>query len=189
MMKTEWRQRWKNCSTCNLQASFLHQPFVYTGVKKIAHIFPGLDGLADKGGTDFEYRRIDQTYTGRQGRNIDRITRTGINQNGILCQQAFGLIPAGEGVPVVRSDNQMERMLRIDLLQAVEGMDGVRRLRQMEFEIGSTELGITLYGQLYQLQPQGVGQQVLPHLERIAGSDQKPQFIQPNSSSPPNSQR
>ena len=148
-------------------------------MEEIAHVLACLDRLTDEGGTDFEHRRIDQTHTGRQSGNIDRITRTGINQDMVLGQQAFRLVPAGEGEPIVRPDNQVEGVLRIDFLQTVERMDGIGGLGQMEFKIRSTEFGIALYGQLYQFQPQGIGQQVLPHLEGIAGSDQKPQFVQP----------
>lgn len=94
-------------------------------MEEIAHVLAGLDRLTDEGGTDFEYRRIDQTHTGRQSGNIDRITRTGINQDGVLGQQPFRLVPTGEGEPIVRPDNQVEDVLRIDFLQTVERMDGI----------------------------------------------------------------
>ena len=148
-------------------------------MEEITDVLPFRQGLADERGADFEHGGSHQTHLRRKRRSVYRIAGTRIDKDGIFRHEAVGVIPAGKGKPVVRTDNQVESNRRISLFQLLKGVDGIGGPGKMKLEVRRTELGIILYGQPHQLQTEFIGHQVLPHLERIAGCDEKPKLVQP----------
>lgn len=152
--------------------------FVHRRMQEVADIAPLCQGTADERGADFQHRRVCQAHARRQRSGIDRIAGTGIDQKGILRQDAFRLVPPGENRPVVGPDDEVERVLGIGALQLVQRMDGVGRARQVELEVGGSELGVTRHGKPHQLQAKGIGHQPLACLQRVVGRDEKPHLVQ-----------
>ena len=59
------------------------------------------DGLADKGRTDFQRGSIGEPDLFGKGRGLYGITWAGIDEQGMMGENLFGLMPMGEKVPVV----------------------------------------------------------------------------------------
>ena len=96
----------------------------------------------------------------RKGAFVYFIARARIDYQRMVRHDDIGILPSGEGLPVVRTDDECELSVGMCLAELLQSVDHVRWARQVEFKVRGMELGIFLYRQAYQFQTELIIPQV-----------------------------
>ena len=107
---------------CALSISQAFYSFPNFRMQKISDIFSCVQSLTDKCRTDFEHRGVNETYRFRQFLFIHGKARTGVNDDLVLFDDTFRLIPTVEACPIIRTDDKMKFTFGIRFAQFLQCM-------------------------------------------------------------------
>ena len=112
-----------------------------------------------------------------QGRGLNVVTLTWINNDGIGATNIVGMIPAVKAEPVVGTNDEVQLAVGPLGAHALKRVPHIRGAWQGKFKIRSHQLWVWRQRLAHQQQPFIVGQQLQLHFKRVLRRHHKPYLV------------
>jgi hypothetical protein len=143
-----------------------------TGVAALLQCFANLRGA------DVQQGGLHEADVRGEVGGVYFVAGTRVDKEVVLPEEALVVVPAGEELPVVATDEEGELSLGVVGFQGVEGVHHVGGAGEVELEVGGVETGVSVDGQAHHLQAEVVVEQVALFLQGVMRAHQKPYFVQ-----------
>ena len=136
------------------------------------------DAMTDVGARNVVEGRVEKGYIGGQFVSVYVEAAAWKYRDVVVGEYVFVVIPLGKRHPIVGSDKENERALRLVVGQSLQRSPGVRRRWQVQFVVGGAETRLVGRGSAHYFEPRFVGHQVVGvAFKGVLRRHDKPHFV------------